>query len=101
MMRARVAASHGALVDVLCEDGTAALLPLAGRLRLDGALPVVGDWVRIEGGAVCALEPRRSVLMRQAAGARVAEQAIAANLDLAVLVTAPGDLSLRRLERYL
>ncbi|MCB9575209.1 MAG: ribosome small subunit-dependent GTPase A, partial [Kofleriaceae bacterium] len=86
-------------------------------------LPVVGDWVMIaptEGaqargaaadGAPARPEqlaiihevlPRRSCLVRGAAGEKVAPQPIAANVDVAFIVTSANlDLNPRRLERYL
>lgn len=69
-------------------------------------LPIVGDWVTIErlqpeGAVVRAILPRRGKLARRAAGGGVEEQAIVANVDVALLVTAlDDDFSPRRLERY-
>lgn len=100
-MRARVAACHGARFELWFEDGTSGDATLAGRLRHEGVQPVTGDWVAVEGGVIVALEPRATAILRQAAGERTAAQAIAANVDLAAMVTAPGDLSVRRAERYL
>lgn len=84
----------------------------AGRLLHLAAgahdLPVVGDWVAYErpdpGGValVHAVLPRRSKLSRKVAGARAAEQLIAANVDVVFLVMGlDGDFNLRRLERFL
>ncbi|MBK8264095.1 MAG: ribosome small subunit-dependent GTPase A [Nannocystis sp.] len=90
---------------------------LRGRLRLrpnsappspTGDLaPAVGDWVLVapnDAGMahVEAILPRRTRLVRQAAGRRVALQVIAANLDAIFVVTSPNrDFSPRRVERYL
>lgn len=84
---------------------------LAGRLRhetsLRDALPVPGDWVAVRSPAgdratIQRCLPRRSALLRKAAGGPMAAQALAANLDAALVVTAPDrDLNPRRLERYL
>lgn len=73
-----------------------------------GDWPAVGDWVgaEIAGGSAratirCVL-PRRSQFVRKAAGKRIEQQVIAANVDTAFLVVALDmDFSLRRLERYL
>jgi ribosome biogenesis GTPase len=92
----------------------AALVP--GRLLyLAGSpveLPCAGDWLvlRRVGGAgdaaqpllVEAVLPRRGVFVRRAAGRRTEGQALAANVDRALLVSAlDGDWSPRRLERWL
>lgn len=85
---------------------------VAGKLRLaaeEGAeWPAVGDWVAAElrdhGSAAVILEvlPRRSQFVRKVAGKKIAEQVIAANVDVALLVTAlDGDFNPRRVERYL
>ena len=85
---------------------------LSGRLRFAAGspvdLPAVGDWVAArafpaDGFAVVdAVLPRRSELVRRAAGRRDEGQLLAANVDL-LLVAAPldGDLRARRIERYL
>lgn len=84
----------------------------AGRLRLaaeEGAdWPAVGDWVAVElrdqGNAAQIQEvlPRRSRFARKTAGKKIAEQVIAANVDVALLVSAlDGDFNPRRVERYL
>ncbi|HET7728319.1 MAG TPA: ribosome small subunit-dependent GTPase A [Candidatus Limnocylindrales bacterium] len=114
---ARVAAAHrGAWVVSLGPSERDAVI--AGRLRFEAAgpgdLPAVGDWVAIDpadasGPAVItAVLPRRSAFRRsngdgRAGGGRLAaEQVLAANVDVALLVTGlDGDFNLRRLERYL
>ncbi len=84
----------------------------AGKLRLaaeeDADWPAVGDWVAVElrdeGSAALIREvlPRRSQFVRKAAGKKIAEQVIAANVDTALLVSAlDGDFNPRRVERYL
>lgn len=84
----------------------------AGKLRLaaeEGAdWPAVGDWVAVElrdqGSAAQIHEvlPRRSQFVRKMAGKRIAEHVIAANVDIALLVSAlDGDFNPRRVERYL
>ncbi len=84
---------------------------LLGKLRREAAgtaqLPAVGDWVALETGpggtaTLRAVLPRRSAFVRKVAGRETAEQVVAANVDTVFLLTAAeGDLSLRRLERYL
>src|SRR5262245_52888169 len=82
---------------------------VSGRLlyRLDDPFerPTVGDWVRVrvagEQAIIDEVLPRRTALWRRAAGGG-GRQILAANVDLAMIVTAIGeDLSLRRLERFL
>lgn len=84
----------------------------AGKLRLaaeKGAdWPSVGDWVAValwdQGNAALIQEvlPRRGKFVRKAAGKRIAEHVLAANVDTALLVSAlDGDFNPRRIERYL
>lgn len=85
---------------------------LSGRLRFaadtPADLPAVGDWVAArtypgDGLAlVDAVLPRRTALVRRAAGRRDEAQLLAANVDL-LLIAAPldGDLRARRVERFL
>lgn len=85
---------------------------VSGRFRHEAGLPAdfpaVGDWVAAaaDPGAERAIVhrrlERRSTVSRKAAGRVSAEQVLAANVDTIFLVTAlAGDLSPRRLERYL
>jgi ribosome biogenesis GTPase len=75
------------------------------------ALPTVGDWVLVEGwqaaveggGAaiVRAVLPRRSFLVRRAAGEATVPQPLAANVDVGLVMTSANkDLSPARLDRY-
>lgn len=93
-------------------DAGECLAEAAGKLRLaldKGAdWPAVGDWVAIDlrdGGRRALIQevlPRRSQFVRKTAGKRISEQVIAANVDVALLVSAlDGDLNPRRIERYL
>lgn len=88
------------------------------RARVAGALrhragsrvdfPAVGDWVGLaaDGGAdgsavIHAVLPRRSMLLRRAAG-NAGEQLLAANVDTLFICTGlDHDYNLRRIERYL
>jgi len=84
----------------------------AGKLRLaaeeDADWPATGDWVAVELRDKCSAAliqevlPRRSQFVRKMAGKKFAEQVIAANVDIALLVSAlDGDFNPRRVERYL
>jgi len=104
---------------VWAEHGELAAKP-SGRLRHTapdrGALPAVGDWVAVrpstDGGVglIEAILPRRSSLSRKAVRAggpqygpgRTEEQVLAANVDVAFLVSGLNeDFNPRRIERYL
>ncbi len=62
----------------------------------------VGDWVGLGDGLIREVLPRRSAIVRQAAGLTSEKQTLAANVDLAFIVTSLGpDLEPRRIERYL
>jgi ribosome biogenesis GTPase len=91
---------------------------LAGRLRHETSrqsdLPAVGDYVDIRladgdplgnAGGPAVIEsvlPRRTVLMRRAAGERPDDQIIAANIDVVFVVLGlDHDFNVRRVERYL
>jgi ribosome biogenesis GTPase len=84
---------------------------VTGRFRHETsdptAFPAVGDWVAVETSPVGdtiihAVLPRRSALIRQAAGRRTEAQVVGTNLDIVFVVAAlNGDLNLRRLERYI
>jgi ribosome biogenesis GTPase / thiamine phosphate phosphatase len=75
-------------------------------------LPTVGDWVLVErwteavagGGAAVIrhLLPRRSLLVRKAAGEATLPQPVAANVDFGIVMTSANkDLSPKRIDRYL
>ncbi len=73
-----------------------------------GGLPVTGDWVAVRQYAADQLAiihhvlPRRTVFSRKAAGRKMEEQIIAANVDVLFVVMAlDQDFNLRRLERYM
>ncbi|HEY6378347.1 MAG TPA: ribosome small subunit-dependent GTPase A [Candidatus Dormibacteraeota bacterium] len=99
----RVVRVDRGLVSVLTAAATLRV-PIAGRL-LD-ALPeggiTAGDWVCITSGMAVAALPRRTVFLRRAAGERTAAQAVAANVDTALLTVPLGaGARPRRLERLL
>lgn len=64
---------------------------------------VLADWPKADSDAVIhALAPRKTVLVRKAAGVLRQEQVVAANVDTVFLCMALNrDFNLRRLERYL
>ncbi len=102
---ARVAVEHRGAYQVL-DDGELRWAELRGKdyhaAEDKRALPTVGDWVLTDGPVIKAILPRRSCIVRAAAGERVAPQPIAANVDVAFIVTSANlDLNVRRVERYL
>ena len=97
----RLATPHGELAAAL-----------SGRLRFAADapddLPAVGDWVAARAcpgdglAVVDAVLPRRTALVRRAAGRRDEAQLLAANVDiLLVAASLDGDLRARRVERFL
>jgi ribosome biogenesis GTPase len=103
---ARVAARHHGPCELLTVRGRMGGLP-EGKLTED-ELPVAGDWVvarPLPGERKALIEavlPRKSAFTRKEPWRRTVEQVVAANVDVAFLVTAFGrDLNPRRIERYL
>ncbi len=107
----RVASESREIYEVWTAGG-ALRAELAGRLRYRAEsredLPAVGDWVAVQAfpddalAVVHAVLPRKSRLVRKAAGPRAEPQVVGANVDPVFLVTAlDRDFNLRRLERYL
>jgi ribosome biogenesis GTPase len=100
--------TYGALTG----DGEEYEVVMSGKVyhdaETDAELPAVGDWVALEiGGSedhenvIRARLPRQSCLSRKASGRSTEEQVIAANIDVAIVVTDAGpDFNLRRMERY-
>lgn len=108
---ARIIAEHRERYVVAGADGEQSAV-LAGRARhAIGAreeMPAVGDWVGVLRGSgdgtsvVRFVVPRRSAFIRKTAGDATSAQVVAANVDVALIATAlAGDMSERRLERYL
>ena len=97
----RVTAAHRGGYDVMTAHATVrARLP--GRLLYDGVDVAVGDWVGIAGATIQAVVPRRSAIVRKSAGLTSMAQTLAANVDVAFVVSSLGpDLEPRRIERYL
>jgi ribosome biogenesis GTPase len=97
----RVAAVHRGAFDVWTERGPVRSR-LPGRLMHDGLDVGVGDWVGLSDGLVRAVLPRRSAIVRNAAGLTTTAQTLAANVGVAFAVSSLGpDLEPRRIERYL
>jgi ribosome biogenesis GTPase / thiamine phosphate phosphatase len=107
----RVLIQHRGAYDVLTELGELRC-EIPRRLVHDAAttadLPVVGDWVVVTlgsedgSGTITTVLPRHTKFSRKTAWQATEEQVLAANVDVAFLVTSLNeDLNLRRLERYL
>ncbi len=107
---ARVIAQHRGEYRIMTPFGEATGVA-PGRMlhRATGQreLPAVGDWVLIEPShdgpaTVAEILPRRSQFVRRRAGTEDREQVIAANVDVAFIMTSLNqDLNPRRVERYL
>jgi ribosome small subunit-dependent GTPase A len=101
--RGLVVRVDGRVVTVLTDAGQERI-PLAATLSgiPDDGSVTTGDWLAIDAGIAVHVLPRRSVLMRRAAGVATAGQAVAANIDLVFITVALGvPLRLRRIERAL
>jgi ribosome biogenesis GTPase len=97
----RVVAAHRAAYDVQTEHELVRTR-LPGRLLHENMDVAVGDWVGLGEGLIREVLPRRSAIVRQAAGRTSDAQTLAANVDIAFVVTSLGpDLEPRRIERYL
>lgn len=94
----RVVGQHRSNIDVMTEDSKKTVPLTPGMTLL-----TVGDWVLLDsdGRFHRALE-RISLFSRRAAGSRVSEQLIAANIDTVFVVCSLNDdFNLNRIERYL
>jgi ribosome biogenesis GTPase / thiamine phosphate phosphatase len=93
--------------DLVATEAGELLAQATGRLRhLAGpgvaGLPAVGDWVALRDRRIHAVLPRRTAVTRRMPGTHAGEQVLAANVDLVVVVVAPGrDANPRRVERLL
>lgn len=104
----RVVAQHRASYELHDGDALHVAQPQARFLRPGlepEQRPAVGDFVRVRPGnplEIEAIEPRRSVLLRAAAGERYKRQVIATNIDAVMVLTGlDGDFNAARIERYL
>ncbi|MEH6519551.1 MAG: ribosome small subunit-dependent GTPase A [Halioglobus sp.] len=96
---ARVAQQHKSELQVLTEAGELTVrTPLLSESRL-----TVGDWLLLDDNSgVHRLLERATVFSRKAAGSKVDEQLIAANVDTLFIVCSMNkDFNLNRIERYL
>ena len=92
-------------------DGGELRAKVSGRLlheASEAGHPAVGDWVALSrnpvdgASTIHAILPRRTALVRRAADSLRKVQVIAANIDVAFVVTSlNADLNPRRIERYL
>ncbi len=97
----RVIAAHRAAFDVQTAEA-AVRTRLPGRLVHENLEVAVGDWVGLGDGLVRTVLPRHSAIVRKAAGLTSESQTLAANVDIAFIVSSLGpDLDPRRIERYL
>jgi ribosome biogenesis GTPase len=107
----RVAVEYNQILRVYVDGGEWEAVT-SGRLKHKAArraeLPAVGDWVVVRRrgdesrAAVVGVLPRAGYFSRRVAGGVTDEQVVAANVDVAFIVTSlDADFSPRRLERYL
>ncbi len=110
----RISAEHRGAYHAIGETGVAWVEITGKAFHAAGdkrALPTVGDWVLVErwreavaGGGAATVHhvlPRRTFLVRRAAGEATLPQPLAANVDVGLVMTsANADLSLPRLDRY-
>lgn len=109
---ARVLAQYKGQYTLLTENGEVPA-KVSGKLRYEAATPeqypTVGDWVLAENAGetsgeayIARVLPRKSCLIRKAAGTGESLQVIAANMDIVfICMSANRDFNLRRMERYL
>jgi ribosome biogenesis GTPase len=94
-------AVHRGELDVATASGLVRLR-VPGRFAHEGTDVAVGDWVALAGGVLDSVLPRRSAIVRNAAGRATRVQTLVANVDLAFVVSSLGpELEVRRIERYL
>lgn len=95
---ARVIQQHRANLELFTESGKVILKLLPKMPQF-----TVGDWLLLNhDGAFIRLLDRFSLFSRRAAGTKVAEQLIAANLDtIFIVLSLNEDFNLNRIERYL
>ena len=96
---------------LVAADGGELRAKVSGRLlheASEAGHPAVGDWVALSqnpvdgASTIHAILPRRTALVRRAADSLRKVQVIAANIDVAFVVTSlNADLNPRRIERYL
>jgi len=98
----RVIQQHKSELQVLTEDGPVIVnAPISANGGIEAV--TVGDWLLLDTDKrIVRLLERASVFSRKAAGSKVEEQLIAANIDTLFIVTSlNNDFNLNRVERYL
>lgn len=95
---ARIYVHHRSGYELISEQGTSTL-----PIRTSLPQMTVGDWVLLnEEGDFDRLLDRSSLFQRKAAGTKLAEQYISANIDTVFIVSSLNqDFNLSRIERYL
>jgi ribosome biogenesis GTPase / thiamine phosphate phosphatase len=107
----RVTLEHKKMYRVITTEGEW-LSVCSGSMQYEATerrdFPAVGDWVAVEKmpgeerGIIHAVLPRTSLFSRKVAGMTIAEQIIAVNIDIVLLIMSMNnDFNPRRLERYL
>jgi ribosome biogenesis GTPase / thiamine phosphate phosphatase len=86
---ARVVAVHRGALDLYTAAGVVRTR-LPGRLTFAATDIAVGDWVGLGDATVQSVLPRRTALVRNAAGRATRRQTLVANIDLALLVCSLG-----------
>jgi len=110
-LRVRIISQEKGLYRVSCEAGEK-WAEVSGNYRYNtekvSDFPTVGDyviaaWPEDDSNAIITmLFPRKSILLRKAAGKELQEQAVAANIDTVfICMSLNNDFNVRRLERYL
>lgn len=108
---ARVIAQFSHSYNVMTESGEHSA-NVTGKFEFNAAkrgdYPAVGDWVMVDRlpnenrSVIHAVLPRRTAMVRKAAGNTIEDQIIGANLDYLFIVNALNqDFNLRKIERYL
>ncbi len=111
LIPARISCEHRDLYTVLCTEGETTSR-ISGNYRYTvrsrAEYPSVGDWVAvsmIEGkdtATIHDLLPRRTYISRKVAWTRTEEQILAANIDVAFLISGMDDeFNIQRIERYI
>lgn len=96
---------------ILCTTDGELQAEITGNLRNSAQsgkdFPAVGDWVQIakvnQGfGIITSIFPRKSILERKSIGNNAETQVLAANIDMAFIISAVGyDFNFNRLERFI
>ncbi|ADZ89441.1 ribosome small subunit-dependent GTPase A [Marinomonas mediterranea] len=98
---ARLAGQHRGHLDFYSDQGKQRVLT-SSLHSSDIPSLTVGDWVLLRDGRIDRVLERVSLFSRRAAGEKVSEQYICANVDTVFITTSlNNDFSLNRIERYL